>query len=178
MSDDADRDPDPDIVALLESADSSPDGTTGGTYTLLVEVPRDVTVAVGALGELSVPAGGYAYTGSALASGGFARVDRHRRVAAGDHDVRHWHVDYLLGHPTTELVGVEVVGGADVECQVARSLPSGPYEGFGASDCDCHSHLAARGSVAGVARSCRRVYAEAGVGDRAWSVEGRLPTAD
>ncbi|MFB6126178.1 MAG: DUF123 domain-containing protein [Halolamina sp.] len=164
-------------MTLLESTDSSDGGTVdaGGTYTLLVDVARDVTVEVGALGELRFPAGGYAYTGSALGSGGFARVARHRRVADGDHDVRHWHVDYVLGHPATDLVGVEVVGGADVECRVARSLPAGPHEGFGASDCGCHSHLAARDSVAGIARSCRRVYATAGVTDRAWSGEGRLP---
>ena len=71
----------------------------GGTYTLLLSLPDPTTVAVGALGEFDLPAGAYAYTGSALGTGGFARVERHRRVARGDHDVRHWHVDHLTGHP-------------------------------------------------------------------------------
>jgi endonuclease-3 len=31
---------------------------------------------------------------------------------------------------------------ADVECGVASTLPDGPVAGFGASDCDCRSHLA------------------------------------
>jgi Uri superfamily endonuclease len=115
----------------------------GGTYTLLLDLPRTVDVSVGALGTRRVLAGAYAYTGSALGSSGFARVDRHRRVARGDHDVRHWHVDYLTGHPDTTLVDVVTSAGVDAECAIARRLPDGPIEGFGASDCTCRSHLAA-----------------------------------
>ncbi|MFC6724907.1 DUF123 domain-containing protein, partial [Halobium palmae] len=74
-------------------------GDEGGTYTLLFELAESTSLEVGALGTHTVPAGWYAYTGSALGSGGFARVCRHERVAAGDHDVRHWHVDYLGGCP-------------------------------------------------------------------------------
>ncbi|SEA07490.1 endonuclease-3 [Haloplanus vescus] len=117
--------------------------STGGTYTLVLALDRPVTIEVGALGDRAFPAGAYAYTGSALGQGGFARVDRHRRVAAGEHDVRHWHVDYLTGHPAVELVDVVRAPGADVECAVAARLPQGPVAGFGASDCDCRSHLAA-----------------------------------
>lgn len=149
-----------------------------GTYSLLVAVPGPCSIDVGALGERRFPAGGYAYTGSAMGSGGFARLDRHRRVAAGENDVRHWHVDHLLGHPDTALVGVERVVGADVECRVARALPDGPIPDFGASDCDCRSHLAARGTVEGMARSLRRVSADCGVPERAWSADGWLVTDD
>jgi endonuclease-3 len=120
----------------------------GGTYTLLLALRRPTTVEVGALGAVDLAAGGYAYTGSALGSGGFARVDRHRRVAAGEHDVRHWHVDYLTGHPATRLVRVVRASGADAECGVARRLPDGPADGFGASDCGCRSHLAYDPSLA------------------------------
>jgi endonuclease-3 len=120
----------------------------GGTYTLLLDLPAPATVEVGALGPRDLPAGAYAYTGSALGSGGFARVDRHRRVVTGDHDARHWHVDYLTGHPATDLVAVHTQTGADRECEVARALPAGPVGGFGASDCDCRSHLAYAESVA------------------------------
>jgi len=76
----------------------------GGTYTLLVELATDCTVGFGAAGERHLSAGWYAYTGTAFGPGGFARVDRHARVAAGHNDARHWHVDYLLGHPHTRLV--------------------------------------------------------------------------
>ncbi|QAU12362.1 GIY-YIG nuclease family protein [Halorubrum sp. BOL3-1] len=114
----------------------------GGGYTLVVDLAGDATVSAGALGECRLPAGAYAYTGSALGSGGFSRVDRHRRTARGDHDVRHWHVDYLLGHPKARIDRVVRSVGVDVECAVAARLPTGPVDGFGASDCCCPSHLA------------------------------------
>jgi endonuclease-3 len=122
----------------------------GGTYTLLLALPDPITAEIGALGTHALPAGAYAYTGSALGSGGFARVDRHRRVAAGEHDTRHWHVDYLTSHPATELVAVVTSPGVDAECTVAGRLPEGPVDGFGASDCDCRSHLAAGEDVESV----------------------------
>jgi len=118
----------------------------GGTYTLLVELAAPATIEVGALGEHRFDPGGYAYTGSALGAGGFSRVDRHRRTVRGDHDVRHWHVDHLLGHPDARIDRVVRSVGADVECAVADRLPEGPVDGFGASDCDCGSHLAASGN--------------------------------
>ncbi|WP_257298329.1 DUF123 domain-containing protein [Haloarchaeobius sp. FL176] len=111
----------------------------GGTYTLLVELSRSVTLDVGALGEVALDAGWYGYTGSALGSGGFSRLDRHRAVAAGERDVQHWHVDYLLGHDAATVAG-DVRTADDVECAVARRLPDA-VPGFGCSDCDCTSHL-------------------------------------
>ncbi|SHH28024.1 GIY-YIG nuclease family protein [Halobaculum gomorrense] len=119
-----------------------------GTYTLVFAVPDAVTVEVGALGVHEFPAGAYAYTGSALGAGGFSRIDRHRRVAAGEHDVRHWHVDYLGGHEAVSLSAVERLGDErDEECRLARAIGDAaadgdPVAGFGASDCGCPSHLA------------------------------------
>lgn len=115
---------------------------SGGTYTLLIELSRPTTLTVGALGEHRLPAGTYAYTGSALGSGGFARIDRHRRIDRGEHDVRHWHIDYLLGSERARLREVIRSHDVDVECAVAERLPAGPIEGFGSSDCDCRTHLA------------------------------------
>jgi len=115
--------------------------TDGGTYVLVFAVPEPTALEVGALGDQRFPAGGYCYVGSALGSGGFSRIDRHRRVAAEEHDVRHWHVDYLNGHPVTELVGVERIHGRDCECALASELGDGPVPGFGSSDCDCETHL-------------------------------------
>jgi Uri superfamily endonuclease len=132
---------------------------TGGTYTLCLELPRPVDIDVGALGVHRFPAGGYAYTGSALGSGGFARVDRHRRIAAGEDDTRHWHVDSLTGHPATDLVTVVTSDGVDAECRIAGRLPDGPVPGFGASDCDCRSHLAAVDRVATLADAVESAHA-------------------
>ncbi|RLM57594.1 GIY-YIG nuclease family protein [Halobellus sp. Atlit-31R] len=178
---------DPDAIAAgadgLGIGDAPP-----GTYALVFELDADATFTVGALGAATFPAGAYAYVGSAFGSNGLGRVDRHRRVAAGDHDVTHWHVDYLGSHPETSLDAVVAAPHADVECRLAAALtaartasdgasdhggsasdgasghgataPAGssdrgtatqsdrngaaaaPLEGFGASDCDCRTHLA------------------------------------
>jgi len=142
-----------------ESDDADRSGDTpapaGGTYTLLIALPEPAEIEVGALGPHRFDAAYYAYTGSALGAGGFSRVERHRELAAGDRDVRHWHVDSLLGHPTATIEGVWTTPGAGRECAIARGVASavgsttdgsGPVEpvpGFGASDCDCRSHLVA-----------------------------------
>ena len=114
----------------------------GGTYTLLVAMPERTTITVGALGEHTFDRGWYAYTGSALGTGGFARVERHRAVDDGENDTRHWHIDYLLGHPTSRIAAVARTADADVECAVAGALPGQPVPEFGASDCNCDTHLA------------------------------------
>ncbi|MFW6435508.1 MAG: GIY-YIG nuclease family protein [Halovenus sp.] len=113
----------------------------GGTYTLVIELPEPADIEVGALGEITFDAGWYAYVGSALGSGGFARIDRHRELAAGDRDTRHWHIDYLLGQPTSRLDTVVTTAGVDGECTVARELGDGAVPAFGCSDCRCDSHL-------------------------------------
>lgn len=130
----------------------------GGTYTLLVDVPESLTVTVGALGLQDLPPGGYAYTGSALGTGGFSRVERHARLAAGESDARHWHVDYLLGDDRASLRSVVVAPGADAECGVAAALGDGPVAGFGASDCPCRSHLSSRQSAAELKSTVLAVY--------------------
>ena len=122
----------------------SDDAAAGeGTYTLVVGVDGPTTVEVGALGPVAFDHGWYAYTGSAFGPGGFARVVRHRELAAGERDARHWHIDYLLGHPAASVERVVRTHGADVECAVARTLAGEfePVRAFGASDCDCESHL-------------------------------------
>ncbi|WP_135663946.1 GIY-YIG nuclease family protein [Halorhabdus rudnickae] len=115
-----------------------------GTYTLLLALEEQATITFGAAGERSLTAGAYAYTGSAFGTGGFARIDRHRELAAGERDARHWHVDYLLGHPDTQFTDVIKTVGEDVECPVARAIAdeTTPIAGIGASDCDCDTHLA------------------------------------
>ena len=134
----------------------------GGTYTLLIELPTATTIGVGALGEHRFRAGWYAYTGSALGSGGFARVDRHRELAAGERTTRHWHIDYVLGRPDATLRDVVTSAGADVECAVAASLPAGPVDGFGASDCGCRAHLARLAGRDAALSAVRRAHDEAG----------------
>jgi len=116
-------------------------GVGGGTYTLVVELLEATRTEVGALGTLTFEPGWYAYAGSAQGAGGFARVDRHRELAAGQRDLRHWHIDYLLTQPAAGIDAVVRTAGVDGECTVARRLDGEPVPGFGCSDCDCASHL-------------------------------------
>jgi endonuclease-3 len=112
-----------------------------GTYTLVVGLETAATVEVGALGTREFDPGWYAYTGSAFGPGGFARIRRHRELAAGERDTRHWHVDYLLGHPDAAVEAVATTPGVNVECAVSGALDGERVPGFGASDCVCDSHL-------------------------------------
>lgn len=132
----------------------------GGTYTVVIELEREATIRVGALGTYQFPAGWYSYTGSALGTGGFARVERHHELAIGDRDARHWHVDYLLGNDCATIREDIRSPGADIECAVAGALPPGPVAGFGSSDCDCRSHLAYSVDGDDLTRRVRRVYRE------------------
>ncbi|WP_227376621.1 GIY-YIG nuclease family protein [Haladaptatus halobius] len=131
-----------------------------GTYTLLVELVRPATIEFGAKGAMELDSGRYAYTGSAFGQGGFSRVDRHARVASGENDARHWHVDYLLGHPDARLAGDVRTPDEDVECAVARNLSDEvrSVSGIGASDCDCGTHLHYASDRDALERAVRRAH--------------------
>ena len=108
-----------------------------GTYVLLVHVPYEIQLSIGALGDLELEAGYYAYVGSAL--GGLEqRVERH---LSGNKKI-HWHIDHLL----TRGRVIDVIQGEATErkeCAVAGELAKNlkPIAGFGSSDCKCGSHL-------------------------------------
>lgn len=131
---------------------------TGGTYTLAIELRAGADIAFGGAGRRSLAAGWYAYTGTALGSGGFSRVDRHARVAREENDARHWHVDYLLGHPDAHLVAAHLSPGEDRECETTERLAAERVPGIGASDCDCGSHLAYAPERGRLERSLRALH--------------------
>lgn len=116
---------------------------TGGTYGLVcvLDGAAPATITFGAAGERALDHGAYTYVGSALGPGGFARLDRHREIASGERAVRHWHVDYLLGHERVSIVDTIRLPGVDRECELAKQLPGTAIPGIGASDCGCESHL-------------------------------------
>jgi len=111
-----------------------------GAYVLLVFLPDPLTVQVGALGRLDLPAGHYLYCGSAQA-GLLPRLARHMRP---DKKV-HWHIDSLTSEG--QVIGaLTFEGGKETECRLARFLSYVPFvlpaaTGFGSSDCHCHTHL-------------------------------------
>ncbi|WP_158855432.1 DUF123 domain-containing protein [Halorhabdus sp. CUG00001] len=138
-----------------------------GTYTLGIVLETETTVTFGAAGERDLQAGGYAYTGSAFGAGGFSRIDRHRELAAGERETRHWHVDYLLCHPESHVEAVVTTAGQDVECTVASTLTAEttPIDGIGASDCGCDTHLVYAPDVAALVDVIERAHRQARSGE-------------
>lgn len=112
-----------------------------GTYALLIKLPELTTVKIGALGEITFNDGWYVYSGSAFGPGGFSRIDRHKELASGDKDTRHWHIDYFLGDTEARIATVFRTPKRDIECSVVQSLSGTRVAEFGASDCDCASHM-------------------------------------
>jgi Uri superfamily endonuclease len=144
-----------------------------GAYALVIRLDRDFSGTVGALGEVVLAAGFYAYCGSANGPGGIAaRVRRHLRTEKR----LHWHIDYLCA--AGKITDVALWPGGD-ECafvgRLAGTRGAGvPVRGFGASDCArCDAHLLAlAGDRNAVLRALRplaglRVYSAASLAESA-----------
>ncbi|MBN1561174.1 GIY-YIG nuclease family protein [candidate division KSB1 bacterium] len=110
---------------------------TPQTYQLHIVIHQDITVRIGRLGEFLFPAGLYIYTGSAK------RGMNHRLARHYDKGKKcHWHIDYLLANPQSEIIRIEKCVAA--ECAVnANTDGIIIVPGFGASDCRsrCIGHL-------------------------------------
>jgi Uri superfamily endonuclease len=131
-----------------------------GSYLLLFHCRHAVTVTAGKLGALQLQPGYYLYCGSAFGPGGVkARTEHHRRISQHPH----WHIDYLRPH----LQLLEIWYTFDPqprEHQWAAQLAelrgaTRPFTGFGASDCQCDSHLVRLGykpSFSGFRKRLRR----------------------
>ena len=113
-----------------------------GTYVLLLSLPRSSGIRIGKQGMRVFRTGWYAYVGSALGPGGLAaRLSRHLRLEKK----HHWHIDYL--RDAAEIGGVWV--DANPRCRehiwalqlAGRPFFGKPIAGFGATDCNCGSHL-------------------------------------
>ncbi len=114
-----------------------------GTYCLCINVEEDIKIRVGALGEIIFPMGSYIYVGSALNSL-LPRLDRHLKHSRGEHDVTHWHIDYLLREPLVSMDSIYMNdNGEKLECVMAAKVAEHgePVPRFGCSDCRCVSHL-------------------------------------
>ena len=97
---------------------------------------------IGRLGGMQLSKGWYVYVGSAFGPGGLAaRVSRHLQR----HKTRHWHIDYLIWATTVREVWYSQRQRDLEHCwaQAALDQPAARnlLRGFGASDCQCLSHL-------------------------------------
>jgi histidyl-tRNA synthetase len=121
-----------------------PDGP--GAYVLELHPEAPLSLTVGRLGVVEIPAGRARYYGSARGPGGLrARVARHLRPP-GERRV-HWHVDHLTARLAVQRVLI-AEGGRECEL-VQRDLAAGwrvVAAGFGATDCRraCPAHLLAQ----------------------------------
>jgi Uri superfamily endonuclease len=140
---------------------------SAGAYALLFRAGQPFAVAPGKLGVYRLPAGVYAYLGSALGTGGIrARIRYH----LSDRPRSHWHVDVL-----TRTIGAEAVcwatGTERLECtwlQLLVRLAGSriPIPRFGSTDCTmgCPVHLV-------------EIAANQGVDQLAQVLRERLPTS-
>jgi Uri superfamily endonuclease len=112
-----------------------------GIYCLIFQNPA-CTVRVGALGEVEFRKGWHVYAGSALGSGGLARLERHIALSQNKDRRPKWHVDYLSTSPLFRLrYAVRAKTCERLECRLAGAIGGEPVPHFGCSDCDCPSHL-------------------------------------
>jgi len=110
-----------------------------GIYVLIIQINKTIRPKIGALGELTFPAGLYAYVGSAQ-NNLELRVKRHKRREKR----LFWHIDYLLNNEAAKIIDIYYrQDGKTVECHIASLLAENgePITGFGCSDCRCTSHL-------------------------------------
>ena len=116
-----------------------PDEEDAGVYVVLFRLDRARVIRVGALGEMEFAAGCYAYVGSAL-SGLHARLTRHMGATRKR---LHWHIDYLAQN-ACPLRAVAWLTREKLECRLSSrvaELAHSSVAEFGASDCNCRSHL-------------------------------------
>ena len=110
-----------------------------GAYILLISLAEEFSGRFAAT-DFTLPAGRYAYCGSANGPGGIAaRVSRHFRK----HKKPHWHVDQLT-LAASNLSALTFPGAS--ECGLVAKLEKQgakpPLPGFGSSDCAiCTAHL-------------------------------------
>ncbi len=111
-----------------------------GTYVLIVRLQPGRSLQVGKLGRFDVPAGWYAYVGSALGGLG-RRLKRHLAPVSR----LHWHIDYLNAAGRLDAIWLSETS-VRRECvwaSLLKDMPEAtfPVPGFGSSDCRCESHL-------------------------------------
>ena len=118
-----------------------------GFYILVICIPENTNIKIGALGNILFSKGYYLYIGSALGNSGSStlknRVKRH--FTSPNNKKTHWHIDYLLNNPSSIIFHLYLIPiSQNFECLIANELNNisdGFIKKFGSSDCKCKSHL-------------------------------------
>ncbi len=111
-----------------------------GAYCLIIELKKDSSIKIGALGNIKFKKGLYCYVGSAL-NNLEKRVQRH----LSKKKKLHWHIDYILLNKNTSIKKVFYKqANKREECKIAKFVLKNSISSitkFGCSDCKCKSHL-------------------------------------
>ena len=117
-----------------------------GSYIIVIFLPIDKIIEIGALGELSFPSGFYNYIGSAMGNASTSLENRIKRHISPPEDKKiHWHIDYLLKDQECLIKRIYIIPSQQrLECFLAREIQEvsdSSVTNFGSSDCECESHL-------------------------------------
>ncbi|MBD3224612.1 MAG: DUF123 domain-containing protein [Caldithrix sp.] len=107
------------------------------SYQLFLEVNKDLSIFIGALGFVQIPAGSYVYTGSARRN-----IDERIKRHLNNNKKLHWHIDYLLTNPHVHIS--TILKSELEECALNQQVEGIIItDRFGAGDCikNCKSHL-------------------------------------
>jgi len=136
--------------------------TQTGTYVLILHLAKATRLTIGKRGTFNFSVGFYAYVGSAFGTGGLhGRLKHHLQPVTKPH----WHIDYL--RTTAKIREVWYVADETrYEHQWAVSLHQMsdaiiPVPRFGASDCNCASHLVYFADMPAFSEFCDRFDATA-----------------
>lgn len=109
-----------------------------GDYAVVLSLPEDREIDVGARGKMHFPKGYYVYIGSARKNLA-ARLAYHQRRRK----TLHWHLDYLRQYADIAAV-IPVRTADDLEHELACAMHDAAdwhINGFGCTDCRCPTHL-------------------------------------
>ncbi len=112
--------------------------TLGGIYMLNIEIEKETERKIGSLGKINFKRGFYIYVGSAMKNLE-SRIKRHKRKTKK----LRWHIDYLTSE-AKKIIGYPIITRKQLECSLAQAIKriaQDSIPNFGASDCNCDSHL-------------------------------------
>ncbi len=109
-----------------------------GIYALILFLPENKQICIGALGKIDFRKGFYCYIGSAQ-NNLEKRLQRHLKLKKK----KKWHIDYFREHAEVKAVFIKINAKKEEECESAKVLKEFfiPVPRFGCSDCSCKSHL-------------------------------------
>ena len=118
-----------------------------GSYIVVIYLPENACIQIGALGEISFDKGHYLYIGSAMAKIGPNTLENRIRRHVSEHNNKKlfWHIDYLLANKISLVTMMYLIPTLLwLECIISKEISEvsdNHIKDFGSSDCFCPSHL-------------------------------------